>query len=417
MIQIAVLGHGIVGSGVLEVIMKNKDSIGVKAGEGINVKYILDLKEFPGLPYSDRFIKDYNVILNDPEISIVVEVMGGIHPAYDFTKAALEKGKSVVTSNKEVVAEKGGELLAIAKKNNLNYLFEASVGGGIPIIRPMSQCLAANRLSKISGILNGTTNYILTQMIKNNKTFDNALTEAQEKGYAERNPSADIEGKDACRKICILSSLAFGKHIYPDFVHTEGITSIKLADVKIAEDAGAVVKLIGCVEKLKNEKLSVIVAPFVVDSENPLSNVEDVFNGILVEGDATGDVMFYGKGAGKLPTASAVVADVIDCVKHIHARKYLSWEETTRDQAPELVEDYRNYIFSFMVRVKAEDIKPVKKLCEEIFPQMRAINSHDFGDDTFAFFTNEMKQSDFDTLFEKVKNYKGVKESSTLRVL
>ena len=329
MANIAVLGHGVVGSGVLEVLTSHAASIAKRAKEEIHVKYILDLKEFPGLPYSDRFTKDFNVILNDPEVQIVVEVMGGLHPAYDFVKACLENGKSVVTSNKELVAQKGAELLAIAQANNLNFLFEASVGGGIPIIRPISQCLAANDVTEIAGILNGTTNFILTKMIREQMNFEDALKLAQQLGYAERNPSADVEGLDACRKICILASLAFGTHVYPDSVYTEGITKITLQDVDFADVWGGVIKLIGSVKKLENGQVHIMVCPMFVHRGSQLASVDDVFNGIMVRGDATGDVVFYGKGAGKLPTASAVVADVIDALKNgVKIHDSLFWQES-----------------------------------------------------------------------------------------
>ena len=327
MADIAVLGHGVVGSGVLEVLLTHTDSITRRAKEEIRVKHILDLREFPELPYAGSFTKDFNVILEDPEVTIVVECMGGLEPAYTFVRSCLENGKSVVTSNKELVAAKGAELLALAQRNNLNFLFEASVGGGIPIIRPISQCLAANEVSEIAGILNGTTNFILTKMIREHMAFEEALKLAQELGYAERDPSADVEGADACRKICILASLAFGTHVYPDDVHTEGITKVTLEDVAYADAWGGVIKLIGQVSMLENGRIAIMVAPMLISRESQLANVDDVFNGIVVRGDATGDVMFYGKGAGKLPTASAVVADVIDCVKHLKARKYLFWED------------------------------------------------------------------------------------------
>ena len=316
MAEIAVMGHGVVGSGVMEVLISHKDSIAKRAKEEVHVKHILDLREFPGLPYSGIFTKDFNRIVNDPQVKIVVEVMGGLEPAYTYVKACLENGKSVVTSNKELVAQKGAELLALAQKNNLNFLFEASVGGGIPIIRPISQCLAANEMTEIAGILNGTTNFILTKMIREGMAFDDALKLAQQLGYAERDPSADVEGIDACRKICILASLAYGTHVYPDSVHTEGITAITKEDVGYAGAWGGVIKLIGEVKKLENGRIHIQVAPMFISRESQLANVDDVFNGILVRGDATGDVVFYGKGAGKLPTASAVVADVVDALKH-----------------------------------------------------------------------------------------------------
>lgn len=351
MAEIAVLGHGVVGSGVLEVLLSHGESIASRAKEEIHVKRILDLREFPELPYHHLFTKDFQDILNDPEIKIVVEVMGGLEPAFTFVKSCLENGKSVVTSNKELVAAKGAELLALAQKNNLNFLFEASVGGGIPIIRPISQCLAANEVSEIAGILNGTTNFILTKMIREKMEFQTALELAQKLGYAERNPAADVEGADACRKICILASLSYGTHVYPENVHTEGITNITLADVGYAEAWGGVIKLIGEVKMLESGKIHIEVCPMFISRESQLATVDDVFNGIMVRGDATGDVVFYGKGAGKLPTASAVVADVIDCVKHFKARKYLFWE----DAKPDYVEPYEESVQDVFIRGKAAD--------------------------------------------------------------
>ncbi len=330
MINIAILGHGVVGSGVAEVLHRNHQHIAHKAGEEIHLKRILDLRTFPDLPYADRFTTVFDDILHDPDIRIVVETMGGLHPAYDFVKASLLAGKSVVTSNKELVAAKGDELLAIAKKNNLNFLFEASVGGGIPIIRPLDQCLAANEVYEIAGILNGTTNFMLTRMVQDGMSFDEALALAQSLGYAERDPSADVDGHDACRKICILASLAFGKHVYPEQVYTEGIRHISSVDVAYAAAHGCVIKLIGRVIRAE-EQLHCMVAPMLVPNSSLLSDVSDVFNAIMVRGDAIGDVVFYGRGAGKLPTASAVVADVIDEVKHLQARKYLCWEAGSPD--------------------------------------------------------------------------------------
>lgn len=350
MADIAVLGHGVVGSGVLEVLLTHTDSITRRAKEEIRVRHILDLREFPELPYAGRFTKDFKTVLNDPEVTIVVECMGGLEPAYTFVRQCLENGKSVVTSNKELVAAKGAELLALAQRNNLNFLFEASVGGGIPIIRPISQCLAANEVSEIAGILNGTTNFILTKMIREHMGFEEALKLAQELGYAERDPSADVEGADACRKICILASLAFGTHVYPEDVHTEGITRITLEDVAYASAWGGVIKLIGQVSMLENGRIAIMVAPMFISRDSQLANVDDVFNGILVRGDATGDVVFYGKGAGKLPTASAVVADVIDCVKHMKARKYLFWE----DAKPDYIEPFESITGDFFLHVQGE---------------------------------------------------------------
>lgn len=367
MAEIAVMGHGVVGSGVMEVLLSHKESIKKRAKEEVHVKYILDLREFPGLSYSDRFVKDFQQILDDPEVKIVVEVMGGLEPAYSYTKACLENGKSVVTSNKELVAQKGAELLALAQKNNLNFLFEASVGGGIPIIRPISQCLAANEMTEIAGILNGTTNFILTKMIREHMAFEDALKMAQELGYAERDPSADVDGVDACRKICILASLAYGTHVYPDSVHTEGIRSITKEDVGYAGAWGGVIKLIGEVKKLENGRVHIQVAPMFISRESQLANVDDVFNGILVRGDATGDVVFYGKGAGKLPTASAVVADVIDCVRHLKSdRKILYWE----DAKPDYVQPWEDTPQDLFVRVVGQgDSDSLFDLVQQVFPQ------------------------------------------------
>ncbi len=326
MVSIAVLGHGVVGTGVVEIVRGNAAHIAAKAGEEIAVKRILDLRAFPELPYADLFTTRFEDIVNDPDIRIVVEAMGGLHPAYEFVRDSLLAGKSVVTSNKELVAMKGDELLAIARERNLNFLFEASVGGGIPILRPLDQCLAANNITEIAGILNGTTNFMLTKMFEEHMDFDAALALAQQLGYAERDPSADVEGMDACRKICILASLAFGKHVTPDEVHTEGIAAITTADVACAAAFGGVIKLIGRVVRTADDKLFCAVTPMVLADDNLLAGVKDVFNAVMVRGDSVGDVVFVGRGAGKLPTASAVVADVIDEVKHLKARKYLFWE-------------------------------------------------------------------------------------------
>lgn len=327
MVKIAILGFGTVGSGVAEVILKNHVGIAARAAEEIQVKYIVDVRDFPESPFEDLVVHDFAQVERDPEVQIVVETIGGATVAYDFTKRALLAGKSVVTSNKELVATHGAELLALARERNLNYLFEASVGGGIPIIRPINQCLAANELTEICGILNGTTNYILTKMERENLTFQQALSQAQELGYAERDPSADVGGHDACRKICILASLAFGRHIYPQFVPTQGIEDISLEDIQAARTADCAIKLLGRATLQKDGRVCAYVAPHMVRRLNPLSTVDDVFNGIIVKGDAIGDVMFYGRGAGKLPTASAVVADVIDAVKHVKARKYIFWRD------------------------------------------------------------------------------------------
>lgn len=411
MVEIAIMGFGVVGSGVGEVLREHAESIARRAKEEIHIKYILDLRDFPDSPFAGRFIKDFNTILNDPDIRIVVEVMGGLHPAFDYVKACLENGKSVVTSNKELVAAKGAELLAIAQKNNLNFLFEASVGGGIPIIRPISQCLAANEVIGIAGILNGTTNFILTKMIRDQMDFDTALALAQKLGYAERDPSADIDGPDACRKICILASLAFGRHVYPEQVHTEGIRGLKLADVEYAESWGGVVKLIGKVKKLDSGKLQIICCPMFIDRDSQLANVDDVFNGILVRGDATGDVVFYGKGAGKLPTASAVVADVIDCVKHLKARKYLFWE----DGSPEYVEDYLEDTVPMYVRATAENATMALGTADALFGGVQQLSRKNAPRNELAFVTKEMKERKIREKLQQLAGM-GVTIDATIRV-
>ena len=359
MINVAIMGHGVVGSGVAEILYNHKDRIAQKAQDEINIKYILDLRDFDGLPYSDKFIKDFNLILNDPDIKIVVEVMGGCTFAYEYVKACLLAGKSVCTSNKELVAAKGDELLQIALDKNVNFLFEASVGGGIPVLRPMAQCLTANEITEVTGILNGTTNFILTKMITENMSFEDALKLAQDLGYAEKDPTADIEGHDTCRKICILASLGFGKHVNPEQVKTEGITNVSLRDVDYAESFGSVIKLVGRTRKLDNGKITANVYPALINKNNMLSGVTDVFNAVMVRGDAVGDVMFYGRGAGKFPTASAVVGDVIDCAKHLKARKYLNWDKGEENY----VADSSGDIARFFVRLKTDDSdKTIKEI-------------------------------------------------------
>jgi len=326
MVKAAILGMGVVGSGVYEVLDVNADKIAQSAGQEITVKYILDVRDFAGQSFADRVVHDFSVIENDPEVQVVVETIGGVGAAYDFTKRSLLAGKSVVTSNKELVATHGYELLEIARDRNLNYLFEASVGGGIPIIRPITQCLAANKIDEVYGILNGTTNFILTSMLADNANFDDALKTAQANGFAEQDPTADIEGYDAGRKICILADLCFGRHVVYDAVRTEGITGVDAADSEYARRLGYKIKLLGRAVRLDDGRITAYVAPHLISKTSLLSNVDGVMNGIVVHGNAIGDCMFYGAGAGKLPTASAVVADVIDAVKHRAARKYLFWE-------------------------------------------------------------------------------------------
>lgn len=411
MVEIAVMGYGVVGSGVVEVLTNHAENIARRAKEQINIKYILDLRDFPDSPIAGKFTKSFDTILNDPDVKIVVEVMGGLNPSFDYVRRCLEAGKSVVTSNKELVAAKGAELLKIAQKNNLNFLFEASVGGGIPIIRPISQCLAANDVIEIAGILNGTTNFILTKMIHEQMNFEDALALAQKLGYAERNPAADVEGHDACRKICILASLAYGRHVYPEQVHTEGITAITLADVEYAALWGGVVKLIGQVKMMANGKLQVVVCPMFVPRESQLATVDDVFNGIMVRGDSTGDVVFYGRGAGKLPTASAVVADVIDCVKHFKARKYLYWE----DGSPEYVEDYRLDEFAVFVRVKTANEESAWKTVQNLFAGSARLTRKNAVDGELAFVTEVMQEHEIEDRLAKLEA-SGIKIENVIRI-
>lgn len=349
--KVAVIGYGTVGSGVVEVLNKNHDTIVRRNSlDGLELKAILDIRDFPDDPNADKFTKDFNDILNDDEIGVVVETMGGIHPAYEFTSQLLAKGKSVVTSNKELVAQKGFELLNLAKENNANYMFEASVGGGIPIIRPINNCLSANEIIEIAGILNGTTNYILTKMIDEGVSLEEALLEAQKKGYAEKDPTADIEGIDAGRKICILADLAFGKHIYPDQVYTQGIRGITLDDVEFVKGFGGVIKLIGSAKRIPDGRICAQVRPSVILDNSQLATTSGVFNAILVRGNALGDAVFYGRGAGKLPTASAVVADVIDCIRNFGRTKMIPWAENEKDfVAPNDLLSSRFYVRAYNV--------------------------------------------------------------------
>ncbi len=363
MINVAIMGHGVVGSGVAEILINHNQRISKAVKDEVNVKYILDLRDFDELSYSDKFVKDFETILNDADVKVVAEVMGGVNPAFDFVKSCLLAGKSVVTSNKELVAAKGAELIKIAEEKNVNFLFEASVGGGIPVLRPMVQCLCANEITEVSGILNGTTNYILNKMIVDNMDFSTALSLAQQKGYAEKNPTADIEGHDACRKICILAALSFGKHVYPKWVYTEGITNITLDDVEYADNFGYVIKLIGHTEKLADGKITASVRPTLVGRDCLLSGVDGVFNAIMVTGDQTGEVVFYGKGAGKEATASAVVADMVDCMKHLNARKYLYWEDGNEQS----IEQNYDKNGRFYVLIKANDFEALEKQFEELF--------------------------------------------------
>ncbi len=399
--QVAVMGFGVVGSGTVELFYQNKDVIEKRCGRELDIKYILDLRDFPGSPFEAKFTKNFDDILNDPEIKVVAEVMGGKTFAYDYTKRLLSKGVSVVTSNKELVATHGAELLKIAKANNCNYLFEASVGGGIPIIRPLHQCLAANRFSRIAGILNGTTNYILTKMIYDQRSFDQALSQAQQLGYAEKDPSADVDGHDATRKLCILGSLAFGKHIYPEYVHCSGIREITLDDVEYAESAGYAIKLIGLIENT-DTGIVATVCPRLVSVNNPLSSVNDVYNAIMVTGDAVGDCLFYGRGAGKFPTASAVVGDIIDAAKHEGKDIVsLNWEESdNRD----FIRPYKSAEVSIYARIRTEnqDADSLKSEITNLFGYVDFIPRKQRSQHELAFITPAMVESEIDERLKKL---------------
>ena len=390
MAKIAVLGYGTVGSGVVEVLETNKNSIEKRAGEGIEVKYVLDLRDFPGDPVQEKIVHDVDIIIQDKEIDVVVEVMGGIEPAFTFVKKALEAGKSVCTSNKALVAEHGPELLAMAKERNLNFMFEASVGGGIPIIRPLNQSLTADEITQITGILNGTTNYILTKMSQEGSSYEDVLKEAQDLGYAERNPEADVEGYDTCRKIAILTSLAFGSTLKFEEIQTEGITKISTADFAYAEKLGCVVKLLATSFK-KDEKVYAITAPFLIDATHPLYNVNDVLNGIYIHGNVIGDVMFFGAGAGKLPTASAVAADVVDCVKHTGKNIKILWnpEKLT-------LSDLGDFERQYFVRMPAD---AEAKAITAAFGAVEMVSVE--GINEKAFITGVMKESAFNEAAEK----------------
>ena len=391
MIKIAVLGYGTVGSGVVEVIEKNKDMVNKKAGEELSIKYILDLRDFPGDPYENKVVHDYQTIVNDPEIQIICETMGGTGAAYEFTKQALQVGKSVCTSNKELVAAHGPELLTMAKEHKCNYLFEASVGSGIPIIRPLNYSLTAEKIESITGILNGTTNYILSKMEKEGADFDAVLKRAQEKGYAERNPEADVEGYDACRKIAILSSLMLGENVDYRKVYTEGITKITATDFAYAKEMDMSIKLLAMSKEVGDETLA-MVAPFMISADHPLHMVNGVFNAVFVHGNMLGDSMYYGKGAGKLPTASAVVSDVIDCARHIGKVIMCFWDAT--DAKLMNVEEAEN---KFFFRVKSGNGEKVKA----VFGEVKSVKLSGM-DEEEAFVTSLMKEKDFTEKYEKI---------------
>lgn len=388
MIQIAVLGYGTVGSGVVEVIEKNKDMVDKKAGEELSVKYILDLRDFPGDPYENKVVHDFGQIIGDEEIKIICETMGGVGAAYEFTKQALTAGKSVCTSNKELVAAHGPELIALAKENKCNYLFEASVGGGIPIIRPLNYSLTAERIEAITGILNGTTNYILSKMENEGADFDVVLKKAQEKGYAERNPEADVEGHDACRKIAILSSLMLGKNVDYRKIYTEGITKISPRDFVYAKKMKMSIKLLALSKEMGEETLA-MVAPFMIEETHPLHMVNGVFNAVFVKGNMLGDSMYYGRGAGKLPTASAVVSDVIDCARHLGKVIMCFWD--AQEAKMMCIDEVER---KFFFRVKAGSEEKVRAL----FGEIEEVRLDDVPDET-GFVTQSMKEKEFAGLY------------------
>lgn len=390
MINIAVLGYGTVGSGVVEVINTNGKQINQRIGDDLNVKYVLDLRDFPEDPVQEKIVHDFDIILKDPDVQIVVEVMGGIEPAYTFVKSSLEEGKSVATSNKALVAKHGAELLSIAKEKDINFLFEASVGGGIPIIRPLNTSLTADEIEVITGILNGTTNYMLTKMFYEGADYDTVLKEAQDKGYAERNPEADVEGYDACRKIAILSSLISGQQVDFEDIYCQGITEITVEDMKYAKALGMTIKLLASMRRYAGNRIHAIVAPCMLSPDHPLYNVNDVFNAIFVHGNVLGDAMFYGSGAGKLPTASAVVADVVDAARHLHTNVMTIWDSKKLQ-----LEDKADAKRRFFVRMRGDSEEMLADL-QESFGNLQVVHAYGLEDE-FGFVTEVMMEGDYQT--------------------
>ncbi len=385
MIKAAIMGYGTIGSGVLEVLQINQSSIAKRVGDGIEVKYILDLRDFPGEPIQDKIVHDYKTIAEDEEVKIVVETMGGVEPAYTFVKTMLEAGKHVTTSNKALVAAKGAELIALAKEKNVNFMFEASVGGGIPIIRPLNSCLTADEIEEITGIVNGTTNYMMTKMSEEGSEFADVLKDAQEKGYAEKDPTADIEGYDACRKIAILTSLVCGQQVDFEDIHTEGITKITATDIKYAKAMGRAIKLLASSKKTEGGYVA-MVAPYLLPKTHPLYSVNDVFNAIFVHGNVLGDAMFYGSGAGKLPTASAVVADVVEMAKNLDKNIPVEWSS----KKLELV-DYKKSSSQFFVRTEGTD----KAAVEKVFGTVSYVEAEGVAGE-LGFVTETMTEAEFE---------------------
>ncbi len=384
MIKIAVMGYGTIGSGVVEVLDINKNNIAKRAGKEIEVKYILDLRDFPGDPIQDKIVHDYKTIVEDPEVRIVVETMGGVEPAYTFVKAMLEAGKHVTTSNKALVAAKGAELIALAKEKNVNFMFEASVGGGIPIIRPLNSCLTADEIEEITGIVNGTTNYMLSKMTDEGVEFEAALKDAQAKGYAEKDPTADVEGYDSCRKIAILTSLVCGQQVDFEDIHTEGITKISATDIRYAKAMGRSIKLLATSKKTK-DGYAAMVAPYLLSPANPLFSVSDVYNAIFVHGNVLGDAMFYGSGAGKLPTASAVVADIVEMAKHLEINIAVEWSSKKMQ-----LSDYKELENQFFVRTSS-----AKEDIEKTFQNVSYVELSDATGEV-GFVTETMKEADYE---------------------
>jgi len=380
--EVAILGYGVVGSGVAEVLRKNRMSIATRAGEEIRVKRILEIRDIPDSPDREFFTKNPDDIFNDPDISVVIETIGGTKAAHEYTKRAFASGKNVVTSNKELVAAHGPELLKMARDNGVKYLFEASVGGGIPIIRPLEQCLAANVIDGITGILNGTTNFILSKMRREGKDFAEALRNAQQNGYAEADPTADIEGYDTCRKLAILSSIAYNEFIDYRNIYTEGISKISFEDIQYAQAMDSVIKLVAVSRRL-NGKVFARVSPVILSNDHPLANVEDVFNAIVVKGDAIGDAMFYGQGAGKLPTASAVVADIIDIARHADSRRSLVWKRREENNVLDILDSETRYF----VRVSSRNRDEAAKLIERVFGEVTYVNRLNAPEEEVAFTT------------------------------
>ncbi len=381
--KVAVMGYGTIGSGVVEILNVNKDVVAKRAGEPLEVKKVLDLRDFAGDPVEKLIVHDYMEIVNDDEISLVVETMGGVEPAYTFVKAMLEAKKHVTTSNKALVADKGAELIRIARENGVNFMFEASVGGGIPIIRPLQSCLTGDVIEEITGIVNGTTNYMMTKMTVEGSEYEDVLKEAQALGYAEKDPTADVEGYDACRKIAILTSLVCGQQVDYNDIPTEGISHITATDIKYANKMGRVIKLLARSEKV-GETYSARVAPYLLPKEHPLYNVNDVFNAIFVHGNMLGDGMFYGSGAGKLPTASAVVGDLVAMAKHVDKNIFLEWKEEKLELANPSQQN-----FKFFVRTKA-----TKEEVENVFHKVEFVDAGVQGE--IGFVTCEMTQKKYD---------------------